>query len=457
MTLDRRASAELERPIESGDDLVGYLRAGEKPPELWRVGVEHEKIAVRREGGEPVAYDGARGIAALLESIAVEDPRWEPIYEDGRIVALDGPDGGITLEPGAQVELNGKPYRSMRDNCAEFHRHLDFLRKVAEPFDIAWLGVGVHPTRPVAELPRVPRDRYRIMREYLPTRGDLALDMMHATASVQVSFDFASEADLIEKMRCGVACTPLAAALFANSCIRAGVPNGFVSNRIEIWRRTDPDRSGLLPIVWETGFGYERYVEWALDVPMFFIVRDGGYRALHGMPFRDFWQRGFEGERATLADWERHLTTLFPEVRVKRILEVRCADAVPPDLLCSIPALWKGLLYDAAARREALALTESWSPAERDAAFDAVARRRARRRDALRSRPSFGARVGGHRPRRAHAILRRAGTPGGDRLPRAARRIASRGGEAPGKKALASLATASGRDPSQRFLEAARY
>ncbi len=374
MTLDREASAELERPIESRDDLVAYMRAGEKDADCWRVGVEHEKIAVRRDDGRPVDYGGSDGVEALLRHIAVEDPRWEPVYEDGHVVALDGPDGGITLEPGGQVELNGRPYRSMRDNCAEFHRHLDFLRKVAEPFDIVWLGTGIHPSEEVDALPRVPRTRYRIMREYLPTRGDLALHMMHATASVQVSFDFSDERDMVDKMRTGVAATPIAAALFANSPIAAGEPNGFVSRRMEIWRRTDPDRCGLLPIVWEPAFGYERYVEWALDVPMFFIVRGGGYEAMHGKPFREFWRSGHRGEAATLADWERHLTTLFPEVRVKRILEVRCADAVPHELLCAIPALWKGLLYDAEAAGAARELCAGWSPADRDAVFAAVAR-----------------------------------------------------------------------------------
>ncbi len=375
MTLDREAAAELERPIEDAQDLVDYLRAGEKDATRWRVGVEHEKIALRRHGGHPVPYASEDGIEGLLRHIAAEDPRWEPILEDGRVVALDGPDGGITLEPGAQVELNGRPYRSMRDNCAEFHRHLDFLRKVAEPFDIAWLGTGIHPTHDVDQLPRVPRDRYRIMREYLPSRGALALHMMHATASVQVSFDFSDESDMVDKMRTGVAATPIAAALFANSPIAAGRPNGFISRRMEVWRHTDPDRCGLLPIVWEPDYGYERYVEWALDVPMFFIVRDGRYRAMHGTPFRSFWKSGHEGEAATLADWERHLTTLFPEVRVKRILEVRCADAVPPELLCAIPALWKGLLYDAEASRAARELSASWSTAERDETFAAVARK----------------------------------------------------------------------------------
>ncbi len=374
MTLDRRTSRELECPIERLDQLIGYLREGEKPRSAWRVGIEHEKIGLRRGAWEPIEYAGPRGIEAMLRHIAAEDPSWTPVSEDEHVVALDGTAGGITLEPGAQVELNGRPLFTIQETCQEFHAHLDLLRKTAETFGFAWLGLGVHPIHPTAELPRVPRERYNIMRRYLPTRGKLALDMMHATASVQVSLDFESEADLVEKLRTALVATPLVAALFANASISEGAPNGFASQRLHIWRHTDPDRTGLLPIAFEEGFGYERYVDWALDVPMFFIVRDSSYRAMEGKTFRRFLAEGHQGERATMADFERHLTTLFPEARVKRILEVRCADAVPPELLCTIPALWKGLLYSDTARRAVLDLAGGWSPAERDQVFDAAAR-----------------------------------------------------------------------------------
>lgn len=375
MTLDRAASAELARPIESLEDLVDYFRAGEKPRERWRLGVEHEKLGLRMPAVQPVPYDGPGGIEDLLRRIAREpgEPSWRGIEEDGHLMGLDGP-GSVSLEPGAQLEQNGQPLVAMSEVCAEFQEHLTFLRRVSEPLGIVWLGLGCHPFHKLGELPRVPRERYRIMRQYLPTRGKLAMDMMHATASVQASFDWSDEADLVEKLRMALSVTPIASALFANSSLWEGRPSGWISRRMAIWRDTDPDRCGLLPEAFEPDFGYRRYAEWALDVPMFFLVRDGVYRALDGMPFRRFWREGVDGERATLADWDRHLTTIFPEVRIKRVLEVRNADGVPPDLLCAMPALWKGLLYDADARAAAAALAP-WSVAERDAVHLDVARR----------------------------------------------------------------------------------
>ncbi len=375
MTLDREASAELARPVESLEDLIDYFRGGEKPRERWRLGVEHEKLGLRMPAVLPVPYDGPGGIEELLRRIAQEpgEPAWRGIEEDGRLMGLDGP-GSVSLEPGAQLEQNGQPLVAMSEVCAEFQEHLAFLRRVSEPLGIVWLGLGCHPFHKLDELPRVPRERYRIMRQYLPTRGALAMDMMHATASVQASFDWSDEADLVEKLRMALAVTPIASALFANSSLWEGRPSGWISRRMAIWRDTDPDRCGLLPEAFAPDFGYQRYAEWALDIPMFFLVRDGAYRALDGLPFRRFWREGYEGERATLADWDRHLTTIFPEVRVKRVLEVRNADGVPPGLLCAMPALWKGLLYDAEARAAAAALAP-WSARERDAVHLDVARR----------------------------------------------------------------------------------
>jgi glutamate--cysteine ligase len=374
VTLDRRAPPDLERPIESLDDLIGYFRSGEKPRERWRVGIEHEKLALRDPDATPVPYEGEGGIEALLRALA-ERPGWQPILEDGRVIGVDGSDGSVSLEPGAQVELNGTPLETIHEICAQFHRHLAFLRGLSDPLDITWLGLGAHPLHPTKDLPQVPRERYRIMRRYLPGRGSLGLDMMHATAAVQVSFDYADEADLVTKLRMALGVTPIAAALFANSSIAEGRPSGFVSRRLHIWRHTDPDRTGLLPFALDPDFGYARYAEWALDVPMFFIVRDGRYHPMQGRSFRQFLAEGLEGERATLADFDRHLTTLFPEVRVKRILEVRSADAVPPDLLCAVPALWKGLLYDPGALEAAARLAAGWTPAAREAALEEVARR----------------------------------------------------------------------------------
>ena len=372
MTLDKQASAELERPIESIEDLVGYFRAGEKPRERRRLGIEHEKLALRVPSFEPVPYDGPAGIEAFLRRVAAE-PGFEAITEDGRVMGLDGP-ASVSLEPGGQVELNGSPHARLRDGIAEIETHLAMLRPIAEASGIVLLGLGAHPFHPTKELTQIPRERYRIMRSYLPSRGELALDMMHATASLQVSFDWNDEADMVSMLRTALAVTPVVMGCFANSSLALGRPSGFVSRRAWIWRNMDPDRCGMLPFAFEDGMGYARYAEWALDVPMFFIVRDGRYRAMNGVPFRRFWREGYQGEHATLSDWDRHLTTLFPEVRPKRILEVRCADAVPLPLLGSVPALWKGILYDAEARRAA-AERVAWTPVERDAVHLDVARR----------------------------------------------------------------------------------
>lgn len=362
MTLDKRGSAELDRPIETIDDLIDYFRAGEKPRERFRVGIEHEKLALRTGAFEPVPYDGPNGIEALLRRFDRE-PGFEAITEDDRVMGLDGP-ASVSLEPGGQVELNGRPHASLLDGVAEIESHVAQLGPIAAERGIVLLGLGAHPFHPTKELTQIPRERYRIMRSYLPTRGELALDMMHATASLQVSFDWIDEADMVSMLRAALAVTPVVMGCFANSSLHLSRPSGFVSRRAWIWRNMDPDRCGLLPFAFDDGMGYARYAEWALDVPMFFVVRDGRYEATH-MTFRRFWNEGLRGERATLADWDRHLTTLFPEVRPKRILEVRCADAVPLPLLGSVPALWKGLLYDAGARAAASARV-AWTSAERD-------------------------------------------------------------------------------------------
>jgi glutamate--cysteine ligase len=372
VTLDKRASAEFERPVESIDDLVAYFRAGEKPRERFRIGIEHEKLALRAGSLEPVPYDGENGIEAFLRRVAAQ-PGFETIAEDGRVMGLDGP-ASVSLEPGGQVEQNGSPQSRLRDGIREIEAHLDLLRPIAEASGIVLLGIGAHPFHPTKELTQIPRDRYRIMRRYLPGRGELALDMMHATASLQVSFDWSDEADMISMLRTALAVTPLVTACFANSSLQLAQPSGFVSRRAWIWHHTDPDRCGLLPFAFDADFGYRRYAEWALDVPMFFLVRDGHYRAMDGTTFRTFWRDGHEGEHATLADWDRHLTTLFPEVRMKRIMEVRCADAVPMPLLAAAPALWKGILYDADARAAAAALL-AIDPSERATVQLDVARR----------------------------------------------------------------------------------
>jgi glutamate--cysteine ligase len=363
-------------PVESIEQLVDFIRSGEKPAERWRVGTEHEKIGLYSGSYRPVPHEGPRGIGALLQRIADTEPGWEPVLEAGQPIALAHTGGAsITLEPGGQLELSGAPLRTIHETCDEFHAHLSLLQRANEGFDIAWLGLGINPLYGVVEVPVMPKARYRIMRSYLPRHGTMSLDMMFTTATVQANFDYASERDMVEKMRMALAVSPVVSAIFANSSLSEGKANGFVSRRLHIWQNTDPDRTGMLGFAYDEDFGYRRYVEWALDVPMFFLVRDGAYRPANGIPFRRFLESGLDGERATLADWERHLTTVFPEVRLKKVLEMRGADAVPRGLTCSLPAFWKGLLYDDQARAAAWERVRGHPLAAREASRVDVARR----------------------------------------------------------------------------------
>jgi len=361
-------------PVESFEDLLAPFRAGEKPREAWRVGTEHEKIGLFADDHRPVPYEGERGIGALLERVAAEDD-WQRHLEGDHLLALEKGGATITLEPGGQLELSGAPLRTIFETCAEFNRHLDLIRRVSEPADLVWLSLGMHPLAGLDAVPRMPKTRYDIMRSYLPAKGELAMEMMHLTATVQANFDYADEADMALKLRTAMGVSPIVSALFANSSLAGGKPSGFVSRRMHIWRHTDPDRCGLLPFVFDRDFGYADYAAWAADVPMFFVLRQGRYRPAGAMSFRRFLAEGLEGERATLDDWERHLTTLFPEVRLKRFLEVRGADAVPPGLICALPALWKGILYDAEALAAAWRLVAELRFEEREAALESVARR----------------------------------------------------------------------------------
>jgi glutamate--cysteine ligase len=363
-----------DRPVEGMGDLLSYFRAAEKSRDAWRVGTEHEKVGVYADTGDRVPYEGPYGIGALLEKIA-STVGWERVEERGRVIALSADGASITLEPGGQIELSGAPLAQTRETCVEFNTHVDLVKSLSDDFGIAWLGLGIDPFHTVDEIPVMPKARYEIMRSYLPTRGGLALEMMHATATVQANFDYASEADMIEKMRAALLATPIVSALFANSSISAGRANGYVSRRLAIWRDTDPDRCGLIPFVFDPDFGYERYAEWALDVPMFFVIRDGAYHAGDGTTFRQFMERGFAGTRPTLKDWDMHLTTLFPDVRLKRIIEVRGADAVPRAHTCALPAVWKGLLYDAGALDATWELLRDVTMAELDAGQLDVAER----------------------------------------------------------------------------------
>lgn len=359
-------TGEKSAPIESREQLTAYLESGCKPLKDWRIGTEHEKFAYDAVSFRRLAYDGSPGIRELLA--ALSGPDWRPVYEQDHIIALDGTNGGsITLEPGGQLELSGAPLRSIHETCSEVHTHLDQLRRAGARIGAGVVGLGFDPQWALADVGWMPKGRYRIMRAYMQTKGSLGLDMMGRTCTVQVNLDFSSEADMVRKMRVGLALQPLATALFANSPFCEGRPNGFLSYRSHCWTDTDPDRCGMLPFVFEDGFGFARWVEYILDVPMYFIHRGDAYIDVSGRSFRDFMAGrlpGHEGELPTFADWEDHLTTAFPEVRLKKFIEMRGADGGPWGNLCALPAFWVGLLYDSQALNEAEALIRDWTVAE---------------------------------------------------------------------------------------------
>ena len=366
--------------IESRDELVAYLEAGNKPMADWRIGTEHEKFGFYRQGHAPVPYDGERGIRALLEGMK-QRFCWDGVMERGNIIALQRPDcpkgGVISLEPGGQLELSGSPLATLHETDEELRHHLTEVTEVGGELGIGFLGIGFSPKWTLAETPVMPKARYGIMQRYMPTRGRLGLDMMFRTATVQVNLDFLDEANMVAKMRVGLALQPIATALFANSPFTDGRPNGFQSYRAEVWRDTDPDRTGNLPFAFEPGMGFERYVDYALDVPMYFVYRKGRYIDAAGASFRDFLAGRLgelPGERPTFDDWADHLTTLFPDVRLKRFLEMRGADAGPFAELMALPAFWVGLFYDPASLAQASALIADWTVSERRLLRDQVPR-----------------------------------------------------------------------------------
>ena len=354
-------------PITDKGQLVTYLEAGCKPSAEWRIGTEHEKFAFTWSDLRPLPYDGPSGIRALLEGMQRFD--WEPVIENGNPIALTKGRCNITLEPGGQVELSGAPVETLHDTCAEVRRHLQQVKEVGDELGIGMLGMGFQPKWSRADSPWMPKGRYGIMRAYMPKKGSLGLDMMLRTCTVQTNLDFASEADMVRKMRVSMALQPVATALFADSPFTEGKPNGFMSYRSHIWTDTDPDRCGILPFVFEDGMGFERYVDYMLDVPMYFVYRDGAYIDASGQSFRDFLAGrlpALPGEIPGMGDWADHLTTVFPEVRLKRYLEMRGADGGPWDRLCALPALWVGLLYDSTALDAAAELVKGWSTADHD-------------------------------------------------------------------------------------------
>lgn len=363
-------------PIETRDELVAWFEAGCKPKSAFRIGTEHEKFGFTTARNEPVPYEGPRGIRALLEGMQ-NLLGWEPIVENGNIIGLLDVTGGgaISLEPGGQFELSGAPVETIHQTCTELQAHLAQVREVARPLGIGFLGMGMAPKWTRAEVPVMPKGRYRIMTRYMPTVGTRGLDMMYRTCTVQTNLDFASEADMVRKLRVSLALQPVATALFANSPFTEGKPNGFLSFRSEIWRDTDNARAGMLPWAFEDGMGFERWVDYALDVPMYFVKRGDTYIDVAGCSFRDLLAGELEalpGERATISDWANHLSTIFPEVRLKRYLEMRGSDSVPWRGLPALPAFWVGLLYDDAALDAAWDLAKDWTADERQALRDQV-------------------------------------------------------------------------------------
>ncbi len=365
-------------PVNDRRDLVDWFEAGAKAPADFKVGSEHEKIPFYVADHAPVPYEGERGIRALLEGMRTR-LGWEAIEDDGRLIGLFDAKGGgaISLEPGGQYELSGAQHGDIHALVDELRAHLDAAHAVAEPLGIGFLSLGMSPQWRLSETPRMPKSRYRIMTDYMPKVGSRGLDMMYRTATSQANLDYASEADMVVKLRVGLALQPVMTGLFANSPFTDGAPNGMLSARSEIWRDTDRNRTGMLPFAFEPGMGFERYTDFALDVPMYFVKRGSTYHDVAGASFRDLMQgklAALPGEKATVSDWANHLSTIFPEVRLKRYLEMRGADVGPPDRIVAQSALLTGLYYDAAALEGASELIRGWTPEERQALRDTAPR-----------------------------------------------------------------------------------
>lgn len=351
--------------VESKADLAALFESGEKPRDAWRVGTEHEKFVFRLTDHKAPSYAEPGGIRDLLAAFTRFG--WEPVVENGHVIALKGADGAISLEPAGQFELSGAPRENVHQTAAETARHLAQCREVGAELGLGFLGLGFNPTQTRAEMPVMPKGRYDIMLRHMPRVGNLGLDMMLRTGTIQANLDYMSEADMVRKFRVSLALQPLATALFANSPFTEGRPNGFLSYRSHIWTDTDPARTGMLPFVFEDGFGYDRYVDYALDVPMYFVVRDGAYINAAGQSFRDFLAGklpALPGERPTFGDWQDHLSTAFPEVRMKTFLEMRGADTGPENMISALPAFWVGLLYDGNALDAAWDEVKGWTIAD---------------------------------------------------------------------------------------------
>ncbi|EXS68864.1 glutamate--cysteine ligase [Sphingobium sp. Ant17] len=371
----RTDSGDHDPVIESRDQLIAAFAKGEKPKDRWRIGTEHEKFVYNRKDHHAPSYEEKGGIHTLL--IGLTRYGWKPVFEGENIIALSGDDGTISLEPAGQLELSGAPLDNLHQTCAETGRHLEQVKHVGDMLGLGFLGLGMWPDKTRAELPIMPKGRYEIMLRHMPRVGSMGLDMMLRTCTIQTNLDYGSEADMAKKFRVSLALQPLGTALFANSPFTEGKPNGFLSYRSHIWSDTDPKRTGMLPFVFEDGFGYERYADYALDVPMYFVFRDGKYIDASGLSFRDFLDgklSALPGEKPTEKDWEDHLSTAFPEVRLKSFLEMRGSDGGPWGRICALPALWVGLLYDQGALDAAWNLVKDWNMEDRQILRDSVPR-----------------------------------------------------------------------------------
>jgi glutamate--cysteine ligase len=356
----------------SRDDLIGAMSKGIKPRAEWRIGAEHEKFGFDRSTLRRPTYEGPNGIKAMLDGLTRFG--WDKVYEGDNVIALERRNGegmtaSISLEPGGQFELSGAPLKDVHDICNETGQHLMEVKQVADQLNLGFLGAGFDPMWAREDVPVMPKGRYGIMRAYMPKKGSLGLDMMLRTCTIQSNLDFESEADMVAKFRTSLALQPIATALFANSPFTEGKPNGFLTARANVWTDTDPDRTGMLDFVFQDGFGFERYADYALDVPMYFAKRGGRYIDLSGRSFRKFMDGELDdmpGELATIKDWNDHLTTLFPEVRLKAYLEMRGADGGPWSRICALQALWAGVLYDAPSQAAAWDLVKDWDIADHE-------------------------------------------------------------------------------------------
>ncbi|RMH51966.1 MAG: glutamate--cysteine ligase [Alphaproteobacteria bacterium] len=356
-------------PIEHPSQLAGYLAEGCKPREAWRIGTEHEKFGFDLARHLPLPYDGPCSIRAMLEGLR-DRFGWQEVREGGNLIGLRRDGANISLEPGGQLELSGAPLEDIHQTCTEVNAHLAEVRAVAEAIGAGFIGLGAAPEWTHEQMPRMPKGRYALMTRYMQRVGTHGIQMMYRTCTVQVNLDFSSEADMVRKLRVALALQPVATALFANSPFFEGRPTGHLSWRSRIWRDLDPDRTGMLPFVFEDGMGFERYADYALDVPMYFVYRNGRYIDALGQSFRDFLDGrlpALPGERPTLSDWADHLTTIFPEARLKRFIEMRGADGGPWRRLCALPALWVGLMYDPSSLDAAWDLCRDWTAEEREA------------------------------------------------------------------------------------------